>query len=123
MVGIRYIPSIEDEAKTIALAQRARGLGLEKISSIRKAYNLIFERLVTTLVSILRKTHTTSISMESRCFGLYKKRTNIIKISYKAKDIIFILLCIGGFITIILYQLKLLPLPPIPSLKCLFKFF
>jgi hypothetical protein len=56
MVGIRYIPSIEDEAKTIALAQRARGLGLEKISSIKKAYNLIFERLVTTLVSILRKT-------------------------------------------------------------------
>ena len=120
MVGIRYIPSIEDEAKTIALAQRARGLGLEKVNSIRKAYNLIFERLVTTLVSILRKTYTTSISMESRCFGLHKKRTNLIKISFKAKDIIFILLCIGIFITIILYILQLLPLPPIPSLYYLF---
>lgn len=120
MVGIRYIPLIEDEAKTIALAQRARGLGLEKVNSIRKAYNLIFERLVTTLVSILRKTHTTSISMESRCFGMYKKRTNIIKISYKTKDIVFIFLSLVGFITIILYILKLLPFPPIPSLYYIF---
>ena len=123
MVAIRYIPLIEDEAKTIALAQRARGLGLEKVNSIRKAYNLIFERLVTTLISILRKTHTTSISMESRCFGLYKERTNLIKISYKAKDIIFILLCVVVFITIILYLLKLLPLPPIPSLYNIFTSF
>jgi energy-coupling factor transport system permease protein len=76
--------------------------------------------LIEDLVSILRKTHTTSISMESRCFGLYKKRTNLIKISYKAKDIIFILLCIGVFITIILYIFKLLPLPPIPSLYYIF---
>ncbi|MGB5911626.1 MAG: energy-coupling factor transporter transmembrane component T, partial [Promethearchaeia archaeon] len=116
MVGIRYIPSIEYEAKTIALAQRARGFGLEKANSIKKAYRLIFERLVSTLVSILRKGHTTSISMENRCFGLYKKRTNITEIKYKLLDIVFICFCTFWFVLMILYLFKLLPIPQFPSL-------
>lgn len=116
MVGIRYIPSIEQEAKTIALAQRARGFGLEKANSIKKAYRLIFERLISTLVSILRKGHTTSISMENRCFGIYKKRTNLIKIKFKLRDIVFICFCICLCVIVILYLLNFLPLPQFPSL-------
>jgi len=116
MVGIRYIPSIEQEAKTIALAQRARGFGLEKAKSVKKAYRLIFERLMSTLVSVLRKGHTTSISMENRCFGLYKKRTNITEIKYKLLDIFFICFCIFWFVLIILYLFKIIPIPQFPSL-------
>jgi len=116
MVGIRYIPSIEQEAKTIALAQRARGFGLEKANRVKKAYRLIFERLMSTLVSILRKGHTTSISMENRCFGLYKKRTNLTEIKYKLLDIFFICFCIFWFVLIILYLFKILPIPQFPSL-------
>lgn len=120
MVGIRYIPSIEQEAKTIALAQRARGFGLEKVNSVKKAYRLIFERLVATLISILRKGHTTSISMENRCFGVYKHRTNLNLIKFKFLDIIFILVCILGFFSILLYILGLLPIPQLASLYHLY---
>jgi energy-coupling factor transporter transmembrane protein EcfT len=116
MVGIRYIPSIEHEAKTIALAQKARGFGLEKAKSVKKAYRLIFERLLSTLVSTLRKGHTTSISMENRCFGLYKKRTNITEIKYKLLDIFFICFCIFWFVFIILYLFKIIPIPQFRSL-------
>ncbi len=116
MVGIRYIPSIEQEAKTIALAQRARGFGLEKANSIKKAYKLIFERLVATLISILRKGHITSISMENRCFGIYKKRTNLKTIKFKLIDVFFILFCILDFSLIISYILGFLPIPQLPSL-------
>ena len=120
MVGIKYIPSIEQEAKTISLAQRARGFGLEKANSIKKAYRLISERLMSTLVSILRKGHTTSISMENRCFGLYKKRTNITEIKYKLLDIVYICFCIFWFVLIILYLFKILPIPQFPSLYHLY---
>ena len=121
MVGIRYIPLIEQEAKTISLAQKARGFGYEKVKGIKKAYNLIFERLIATLVSILRKGHTTSISMENRCFGIYKERTNLIEIRFKARDIGFILISSFIFVCILLYLFQLFPLPQFPSLYSLFK--
>ena len=121
MVGIRYIPYIEQEAKTIALAQRARGLGLEKARNVKMAYKLIFERLVATLISILRKGNTTSLSMENRCFGVYKKRTNLLKVQYETIDIIFLILCISGFLFIIFYLLNLIPIPHFPSLYNIIK--
>ncbi len=116
MTGIRYLPLIEQEARTISLAQRARGFGYERVNTIKKAYNLIFERLITTLVSILRKGHTTSISMENRCFGLYKDRTNLIKIRFKGKDILFIITCVFIFTLILSYLFQFFPLPQFPSL-------
>jgi energy-coupling factor transport system permease protein len=120
MVGIRYIPSIEQEAKTIALAQRARGFGLEKANSVRKAYRLIFERLIATLISILRKGHVTSISMENRCFGIYKKRTNLKIIKFKYIDGIFILLSLIGFSFLLFYTIGFLSVPQLPSLYHLY---
>jgi len=120
MIGIQFIPTIEAEAKTIALAQKARGFGLEKVNTFKRAYNLIFERLITTLVAILRKGHTTSISMENRCFGLYKKRTNRIKVKFKLIDIVFIVICFLVFTSLLLYQLNILPLPQVPSLYQIF---
>ncbi|MFX1442649.1 MAG: energy-coupling factor transporter transmembrane component T family protein [Promethearchaeota archaeon] len=116
MVGIRYIPLIEQEAKTISLAQRARGFGFEKVNSIKLAYNLIFERLIATLVSILRKGYTTSISMENRCFGIYKDRTNLVKIQFKIKDIVFMVFCGILFTFTMLYIFNLTPFPQFPSL-------
>lgn len=120
MVGIRYIPSIEQEAKTIALAQRARGFGLEKINTFKKAYKLIFERLVATLITILRKGHITSISMENRCFGMYKKRTNLKTIKFRLTDVLFIFFCILIFSIFLLYLLEFLPIPQLPSLYQLY---
>jgi energy-coupling factor transport system permease protein len=121
MVGIKYIPTIEEEAKTIALAQRARGFGLETANTIKKAYRLVFERLVTTLVSVLRKGHTSSISMENRCFGLYKKRTNLVRVNYTIIDFIFIIISLCGFFLIIFYLLHVIPIPHFPSLYNIFK--
>ncbi|MFX1236763.1 MAG: energy-coupling factor transporter transmembrane component T family protein [Promethearchaeota archaeon] len=120
MVGIRYIPMIEKEVKTIALAQKARGSRLEKVNTLKKAYNFIFERLNSALVSILRKGYTTSLSMENRCFGIYKSRTNLTTSKFTAKDYAFIIISIIMFFTIILYNFNLLPVPQPPSLYHLF---
>jgi energy-coupling factor transport system permease protein len=120
MVGIRFIPAIEEEAKTIALAQQARGFSMDKVKSIRKAYAFISERMIGTLVSILRKGQITSLSMENRCFGVYKNRTNLIKIRFKFSDVLFIILNTIMFIMIVLYIFNFLPIPQIPSLYNIF---
>jgi energy-coupling factor transporter transmembrane protein EcfT len=121
MVGIRYIPLIEREAKTIAMAQKARGFGRERANSIKKAYNLVFERLISTLVSVLRKTHITSISMENSCFGIYKKRTNLTQIKFKSRDIMFIIVICALFTFTFLYIFQVLSIPQFPSLYLIFK--
>ncbi|MHA1458458.1 MAG: energy-coupling factor transporter transmembrane component T family protein [Promethearchaeota archaeon] len=120
MVGVKYIPTIEQEAKTIALAQQARGFSLERVKTFKKAFAFISERLVSTLVSILRKGHTTALSMENRCFGIYKKRTNLIVIKFRVRDFIFIIFCISLFILGILYIIGVVPFPQPPSLYSIF---
>jgi energy-coupling factor transport system permease protein len=121
MVGVRYIPMIEQEAKTITLAQRARGMSRDKVNTFKKAYNLIFERLIATLVSILRKAEVTSISMENRGFGLYKERTNLIEVKFKANDIIFMSLITLFFLFVLLYIIDLTLLPNLPSLYSIYR--
>ena len=120
MVGIRFIPSIEEEAKTIALAQQARGFSIDKVKTFRRAYEFLSERMICNLVSILRKAQTVSLSMENRCFGVYKNRTNLIKIRFKFSDIIFIAITVLVFIFIVLYIFNFLPIPRIPSLYSIF---
>ena len=116
MVGVKYIPTIEQEAKTIALAQQARGFSLDRVKTFRKAYAFISERLIGTLVSILRKGHTTSLSMENRCFGIYKERTNLIIIRFQIRDFIYIFTCLSLFVLGALYIFGVLPFPQPPSL-------
>jgi energy-coupling factor transport system permease protein len=116
MVGVKYIPTIEQEAKTIALAQRARGFSMDRVKTFRKAYRFISERLISTLVSILRKGHTTSLSMENKCFGIYKKRTNLVIIKFSLRDFIFIFICLSLFLLGILYLYGFLPVLRPPSL-------
>jgi energy-coupling factor transport system permease protein len=120
MVGIRYIPIIEEEAKTVALAQKARGLGLEEINTFKKAYRLIFDRLAATLVTILRKSQVTSISMENRCFGISKNRTNLTRVRFKKKDFLFVIISTLIFMFLLLYTIRLLPIPYFPSLYSIF---
>lgn len=120
MVGVKYIPTIEQEAKTIALAQRARGFSMERVKTFRKAYRFISERLISTLVSILRKGHTTSLSMENRCFGVYKKRTNMVIIRFSVRDFLFIIICLSLFFIGILYLYGMVPIPQPPSLYSIY---
>jgi len=120
MVGIRYIPLIEEEAKTVALAQKARGMVLEKVNTFKKAYRLVFERLAATLVTILRKSQVTSISMENRCFGISKHRTNLTKVQFKKKDYVFVILSTLIFLFLLIYAIRLTPLPYFPSLYSIF---
>lgn len=120
MVGIRYIPLIEEEAKTVALAQKARGLGLEGVNTFKKAYRLVFDRLAATLVTILRKSQVTSISMENRSFGISKHRTNLTRVRFKKKDFLFIIISTLIFTFLLLYTIRLLPIPYFPSLYSIF---
>ena len=98
MIGLRYIPLIEQESNTIEIAQQLRGAYIRKGISIKKIYNHLIERITTLLISIIRKAKTTASTIEARGFGLFKKRTNLYQVKWTIIDtlglVIFILFCV-----------------------------
>ena len=98
MIGLRYIPLIEQESNTIEIAQQLRGAYIRKGVSIRKIYNHLIERITTLLISIIRKAKTTASTIEARGFGISKKRTNLYNVKWNLIDtvslVIFILACV-----------------------------
>ncbi|QEE16629.1 ATP-binding cassette domain-containing protein [Promethearchaeum syntrophicum] len=98
MIGLRYIPLIEQESNTIEIAQQLRGAYIRKGISIRKIYNHLIERITTLLISIIRKAKTTASTIEARGFGFFKRRTNLYQVKWSLIDtfglVIFVFLCI-----------------------------
>ncbi|UYP48715.1 Vitamin B12 import ATP-binding protein BtuD [Candidatus Lokiarchaeum ossiferum] len=104
MIGLRYIPLIEQESNTIEIAQTLRGSGIKKGNSIKKIYRHILQRITTLLISIIRKAKTTASTIEARGFGLNSSRTNIYHVGWSNKDWI----CLISFFLIILLNFLLL---------------
>ncbi len=117
MVGLRYIPLIQESTNAVIIAQKARGLERANVKSFRRALELIKDRLTTSLILTIRNARYTAISMELRGFGRYKDRTDVYKLELMRKDILFI--AFFTFITIFLtlYQFNVLPfIPQVPSI-------
>ncbi|MCP3964810.1 MAG: energy-coupling factor transporter transmembrane protein EcfT [Lentisphaerae bacterium] len=75
-IMFRYIPDIQNEFKTIANAQAARGLSIKKDekSIVKRARNL-FNLTIPLINSALARIDKVSNAMDLRGFGKYGKRT------------------------------------------------
>ena len=85
----RLIPLFETEVNNVRHAQMARGLGLEKTGVLRKYANYIKYTVKPMLISSLRRGMALAISMDSACFGIYKKRTYIHEVNNSRADFVF----------------------------------
>jgi energy-coupling factor transport system permease protein len=121
MVGLRYIPIIQDNTNAVILAQKARGLDMINATTFQRKLELIKDRLVTSLILIFKNASSTSIAMELRGFGKFKDRTDIYQSNLKARDYLFLLI-LGLFtVFIIMYRFNLIPgIPPMPSIYDMF---
>lgn len=120
MIGLRYVPLIQDNTTSVKIAQQARGLNLSNSKSFKKGWEMLKDRLTTSLILIFRNANSTSVSMELRGFGKFNKRTEIYSLNAHYRDYIFIILFIlfSGFVVAV--QFHLIPfIPPIPSLYSL----
>ncbi|HUX99462.1 MAG TPA: energy-coupling factor transporter transmembrane component T [Candidatus Deferrimicrobium sp.] len=118
MVGLRYVPLVQDTTNAVIIAQKARGLERANIKrSLRRALELIKDRLSTSLILTMRNARYSAISMELRAFGRYKDRTDLYKLKFFWRDTIFLALLTFLTIFLILYQFNFLPfLPQVPSI-------
>jgi energy-coupling factor transport system permease protein len=72
VLTFRLIPLFSSESMMIKKAQMARGVNLEGISSI---INLVKYTFIPWIHSALERADSLTLSMEGRCFGIYRKRT------------------------------------------------
>lgn len=72
VLTFRLIPLFSSESMMIKKAQMARGINLEGVSSI---VNMVKYMFLPWIHSALERADALTVSMEGRCFGVYKKRT------------------------------------------------
>ncbi len=105
-IALRFIPTLVEETEKIMNAQKSRGADFTSGSLVKRAKALI-PLLVPLFVSAFKRAEELATAMECRCYRGDVNRTKLVKLTYRAADILWML---GGaliFAGIIL--LRILP--------------
>jgi len=120
MIGMRYIPLIQDSTTSVVIAQKARGLSSSNTRSVKRAWELVRDRLTTSLILIFKQIKITAKSLELRGFGKHKDRTDLYKLQFQQRDYFFLIIFLVLIIMLSLYRFGALTfIPSIPSLYSL----
>lgn len=74
-IALRYIPDVQKDFRTIAIAQQAKGIDLSSKEKLGKRIKNTAAIIVPLIYSSLDRIETISNVMELRGFGKHKKRT------------------------------------------------
>ena len=96
-IALRFIPTLVEETDKIMNAQKSRGADFSSGSLIRRAKALI-PILVPLFVSAFKRAEELAVAMECRCYRVDKKRTKLVKLTFRAKDFLS-LLAFAAFLT------------------------
>ncbi len=89
-LALRFIPILVEETEKIMNAQKSRGADFSSGGLIKRAKALI-PILIPLLSSAIGRSDELAVAMECRCYRGDKNRTKLVKLEYKARDILFIL--------------------------------
>jgi energy-coupling factor transport system permease protein len=102
-MAFRLVPLIGLTFKDITDAQKLRGHDIEEMKTKDKLIKGYIPLFVPLILTLMRRSADLDIAVESRGFGAPVKRTSLIDISLKAKDIIFLIITGSIFIGILYY--------------------
>ena len=99
-IALRFIPTLVEETEKIMNAQKSRGADFANGNLIKKVKALI-PILIPLFLSSFKRADELATAMECRCYRGDKNRTKMVKLTYRAKDFVFMLLfalLLGGVI-------------------------
>lgn len=105
-IALRFIPTLVEETEKIMNAQKSRGADFSSGGLIKRAKALI-PILIPLIVSSFKRAEELAIAMECRCYRGDKNRTKLVKLQYKGRDLVWLLVVILVLAAIIL--LSVLP--------------
>lgn len=89
-IALRFIPTLVEETEKIMNAQKSRGADFSNGSLVKRAKALI-PILIPLFVASFKRAEELATAMECRCYRGDKNRTKLVKLSYKASDVLFLL--------------------------------
>ena len=93
-IALRFIPTLVEETEKIMNAQKSRGADFSSGGIVKRAKALI-PILVPLFVSSFKRADELATAMECRCYRGDVKRTKLVKLEYKARDVIAMLLLLA----------------------------
>ncbi|UFT98330.1 energy-coupling factor transporter transmembrane protein EcfT [Radiobacillus kanasensis] len=103
-IALRYIPDIQRDYRTIALAQQARGIDLSRKEKLPSRIKNAVAIVIPLIFSSLDRIEVVSNGMELRGFGKSKKRTwyrsrPFVKADFVALGLFFLLFAVSLVVT------------------------
>ena len=89
-IALRFIPTLIEETEKIMNAQKSRGADFSSGGLIKRAKALI-PILIPLFVSSFKRAEELATAMECRCYRGDKNRTKLVKLTYRASDVFFML--------------------------------
>ncbi len=90
-IALRFIPTLVEETEKIMNAQKSRGADFSSGGLVKRAKALV-PLLVPLFVSSFKRAEELATAMECRCYRGDKNRTKLVKLEYRARDVVFMLL-------------------------------
>lgn len=106
----RFVPTLAKEAATIAAAQKARGLQIDRGNIFKRLKNLI-PLLIPIFASAMRRSWQLAEAIESRGWNATKKRTFYYSLKLKWWDYLLILLFLVIFALFLVQAIQQYELP------------
>lgn len=105
-IALRFIPILVEETEKIMNAQKSRGADFTSGGLIKRAKALV-PILIPLLASAFNRADELATAMECRCYRGDKNRTKLVKLEYKASDVLFMIAF--ALITVAVILLRILP--------------
>ena len=90
-IALRFIPTLIEETEKIMNAQKSRGADFSSGGLIKRAKALV-PILVPLFVSSFKRAEELATAMECRCYRGDKNRTKLVKLSYKPRDFLALII-------------------------------
>ena len=90
-IALRFIPTLVEETEKIMNAQKSRGADFSSGGLVKRAKALI-PILIPLFVSSFKRADELATAMECRCYRGDKNRTKLVKLMFKARDFIWLLI-------------------------------
>ena len=100
-IALRFIPTLIEETEKIMNAQKSRGADFSEGGLIKRAKALI-PLLVPLFVSAFKRADELATAMECRCYRGDKNRTKLVKLTYRFRDFLWMLILMA-FLAVIIY--------------------
>ncbi|MDF9409028.1 MAG: Energy-coupling factor transporter transmembrane protein EcfT [Pelotomaculum sp. PtaB.Bin013] len=104
MVAFRFLPVLKEELNDTLVAMQLRGVELKRIAW-RKKIKFYTHFLTPLLSSVMIKAYQLSITMESRAFRVYRRRTYLRLLKYSVSDYLVTVFLLTVTIVVLLQDL------------------